>query len=212
MSSEQPPAPGERASGLSPAMWRVLIAVGILALIGVGIAVWFFATSNPAGDPGAGAAPTSTRGPVPGGTPTTGSEVQTPDPSAAPNDQLPPRTPGTPLIEPPLPSSASGESTLVDGFPSEIMGPIDGGDVVQNSIATEGETMQVTIVVRTDASKDDISTHYGELWASLGLAPQPAGEDGSLSYSSEFESLSLAFTPASGTGTVYMLYGVFRTS
>ena len=71
--------------------------------------------------------------------------------------------------------------------------------------------MQVTLVARSDASADDIRTYYEQKWASLGLAASGVA-DGTTSYSDSLTSLSLAFSPASGTGTIYMIYGVFRTS
>lgn len=212
MSSEQPSEPTVRKSALSPAMWRVLIAVGVLVVIGIGVAIWLL--TAPARDAANGDAatprPTTTQGPVPDATPTEGSEVLPPT-ETEPN-RLPTITPAAPLIAPPLPASASGEGTLVAGFPEAVMGPMAGSELVQNSIATQDTTMQVTLVARSAASQKEIIAHYSDLWASLGLSPQPANADGSVGYSSAFESLSLAFTPASGTGTVYMIYGVFRTS
>ncbi len=81
---------------------------------------------------------------------------------------------------------------------------------MQNSIATEGDVMQVSLVARTDASPEVVSDHYSGLWASLGLIPQPESADGSVSFAGVYESLTLAFTPASGTGTIYMIHAVFR--
>lgn len=192
-------------------MWGVLIAVGVVAVLGVGIAVWFFAAparhdAAPAGTPTTSSA--ATPGPVPGATPTTGSEVLPPTGEAS--ERIPPLEPAAPLIAAPLPGSATGEGELVAGYPVDVMGPAAGSDVVQNAIATEGGRMQVSLVARTDAPREEVSRHYSELWASLGLIPQPGGDD-AIGYASQFESLSLAFAPASGTGTVYMIHGVFGT-
>jgi hypothetical protein len=207
----QTDAAGEKP-GLSRAMWVVVIVVGAVVAIGIGAAVWFLT----AGAPADGAATPSSSasiqpGPDPEATPTTGSEVLPPEGDAEDENRIPSRTPAGPLVPAPLPESATGEGTLVDGFPDAIMGPAPGADVVQNAIATEGTTMQVSLVARTDAARDDVSAYYAQLWASLGLTPQADAGDGTLSYTGGFESLSLAFTPASGTGTVYMIHGVFRT-
>ncbi|MFC8682186.1 hypothetical protein ACFT30_11745 [Microbacterium ureisolvens] len=194
-------------------MWRVLIGVGVVVLLVIGVAVWFFTAASPVpGDEAAGeAAPgpsvTVSPGPRPDATPTTGSEVLPPTPSET---GLPGLEPAAPLVPSPLPASASGGAELVEGYPVEVMGPAEGADVVQNSIATEGDVMQVSLVARTDASPDALSAHYAELWASLGLMPQPASGDGSVSFTGAYDSLTLAFTPASGTGTVYMIQAVFR--
>lgn len=210
---EAPRTPSARGV-LSPGMWGVLAAVGVVALIGVGIAVWLFTapareTTSPTATPSATSA--ATPGPVPEATPTTGSEVLPPEGGGV-SDRIPPLEPSTPLVTPPLPDSASDQGQLVDGYPVDVMGPAAGSDVVESSISTEGDRMQVSLIARTDATREEVSRHYAELWASLGLLPQPGGADGALAYASTFESLSLAFTPASGTGTVYMIHGVFRTS
>ncbi len=60
---------------------------------------------------------------------------------------------------------------------------------------------------------DDIREHYRPLWAELGPDGGPHRRwIADVAYPIAFTSLTLAFTPASGTGTVYMVFGVFRTS
>lgn len=200
------------ARGLTPGMRRVLWIVGAVVVIGIGITVWFFTTSSGGGqEPGSPAVTsTPTRGPLPGATPTTGSEVQTPPPTEPGSGGLPPLPTPTPLIPPPLPESGSATGSLVEGFPVEIMGPTPESDIVESSIASDGTTMQVTLVARTDAPVDTVEAHYRQLWAGLGLSPGAQQTD--LGYSDAYSSLTLAFSPTSGTGTVYMIYGVFRTS
>ena len=187
-----------------------VVALGLV--IAIALLVWTPAGS--AGDPGAtpSATVSPSRGPDPQGTPVAGSEVQTPDPSATNPNRLPPRHETGPLIEPPLPPSASAEGALVDGFPAHIMGPTGTSDIVSSSIATEGDTMQVTLVARTDEPQQDVRAHFSSVWNSLGLAESPSNETASLTVEDGSNSLSLAITPSSGTGTVYMVYGVFRTS
>lgn len=201
-------------------MWRVLIAVGVVVLVIVGAAVWFFTasageTTDTAPTPTPSPSASVTQGPLPHATPTTGSEVpQTPETETETDSAggLPALPPSASLLTEPLPESASGSAQLVDGFPAEVMGPAPGAEVVQNDIATEGGVMQVSLLARTDASPEQVTDHYAKLWASKGLVAAPASPDGSLSYTSAFDSLTLAFTPAAGTGTVYMVHGVFRTS
>jgi hypothetical protein len=207
----------EKPRGLTPAMRRVLGGVGIVVALGLAVAIWLIATGAGSGTPDAadaGATPgaTSTRGPVPGATPTTGSENQAPDPSAPAADRLPARGTPAPLVSEPLPASGSASGELVDGFPADLLGPAPDSEVLQSSIASEGGTMQVTLVARTDAGADEVRAHYSELWSTLGLSDAGAGDDADLAYSDAFSSLSLAFSPSSGTGTVYTVYGVLRTS
>jgi hypothetical protein len=116
-----------------------------------------------------------------------------------------------PLAAAPLPDSGSASGELVAGFPASVIGPTADSDVLSSSIATEGDTMQVTLVARTDTSTDDIRTHYAQHWAGLGLAPSDSEGAGS-AYADAYTSLSLAFSPDSGTGTVYMIHAVFRTN
>ncbi|GAA1953914.1 hypothetical protein GCM10009776_14740 [Microbacterium deminutum] len=133
-----------------------------------------------------------------------------PAPTQTPGGGLPPVPDPTPLVSAPLPHSSSASGKLVAGFPKSIMGPTSKSDILSTSIATERDTMQVTLVARTDASADDVRAHYKKLWAALGLADAGA-TDGGVAYSDSLSSLSLAFSSA-GTGTVYQLFAVFRTS
>ncbi|HKP06165.1 MAG TPA: hypothetical protein VJU58_02830, partial [Microbacterium sp.] len=150
--------------------------------------------------------------PVPGATPTTGSEVPDPDPAPSSRAEtgLPPIPAPAPLVALPLPRSGSESGALVAGFPDTIVGPVPGSDVLESSIATEGRTMQVTLVARTDSSAEDVRAHYRDHWARLGLTESVGAAEGDVAFSDMHSSLSVAFTPASGTGTVYLVYGVLR--
>lgn len=209
-----------RAARLTPAMRWVLIGVGTLVVVGVVVAIWLMTLGPGAGL--AGATPTRTPtptsisaapGPVPGATPTTGSEVKSPDSedSTTPFDGLPPLPTPTALVEAPLPATAAAEGSLVKGFPELAAGPSGGSDVLNSSIASEGDTMQVTLVARTDASADDVRAHYRDTWSRLGLTETASTDGTATTFGDTYTSLSLAFTPASGTGTVYVIYGVLRT-
>ncbi len=227
-----------RRRGLTPGMRRVLLIVGALTAVGLAMTLWLSVGGGGSllsGTPGGGAAapgdsssgdsapgtqptpsdggplPETTPGPVPEATPTTGSEVPDPDPTAPPGNRLPPLPQPSPLVDPPLPASASASGTLVDGFPRAIMAPAPGSDVITSAIATDGDRMQVTLVARSDASADDVRAHYSTLWASLGLTDAGSAPGGA-SFSHSFATLSLAFSPPGGTGTVYAVYGVFRSS
>lgn len=208
-------AAGMPERGLSRPMRITLWTVGAVVVAGILLALAFLLTP-PAAGPGSGATPSAvaspTHGPDPDGTPVPGSEVQAPDASATDPNRLPPREASGPLVTPPLPPSASAEGSLVEGFPRDIMGPTADSDVVSSSIATEGDTMQVTLVARTDQSEEDVRSHFRSVWTSLGLVESAQDQGTSLAVDDGANSLSLAFTPSSGTGTVYMVYGVFRTS
>ncbi|GAA5201524.1 hypothetical protein [Microbacterium jejuense] len=195
-------------------MWGALIAVGVVVLVLGGVAVWLFAA--PVGGPGEAAttglpSPAATQGPLPEATPTTGSEVLPPAADDA-GTGLPLPAATASLLTSPPPASASGADQLVAGFPSDVMGPAPGATVVQNAIATADEVVQVSLVARTQASRQEVIDHYARLWASKGLGAAPDSADGSVSYTSAVDSLTLAFTPDTATGTVYMVHGVFRTN
>ena len=74
--------------------------------------------------------------------------------------------------------------------------------------------MQATLTARTDASPEEVAEHFATAWAALGLngTSQGSGTSTVLSYTGPYESISLAFSSGSGTGTVYMIYSVFRTN
>jgi hypothetical protein len=212
---------------LTPAMKRVLIAVGAVVVVGVIAIVWFIAataggagnaaapgasTSNSQDGPSSGSSPFTpspgaTSGPLPEATPTTGSEVL--PPTATPNDKLPSIAPQAPLVSAPLPASGTRSGGLVKGFPTKIMGPASKTTVISSSIASQGTAMQVTLVGTSTSSKKSIQDHYAKLWSSLGLRPGLTS-DGSISYAGAHESVTLTFG-SSGTGNHYTIYGVFRT-
>jgi len=200
---------------LTRGMRATLLTAGAIVLVGIAIAVWLLVTAGTTGrggDPDASGSPssTATRGPVPGSTPAAGSEVLPPTGTNPPN-RVPPRTSApadAPLVKAPLPKSGTKDGDLVQGFPTEIMGPLTGSDVVSTAIASQGDTMQVTLVARTDASEDEIRAHYEKQWASLGLR-EDASSTENTSYVGAYESLSLAVT-TTGTGVQYSIFGVFR--
>jgi hypothetical protein len=203
--------------------WTLGITGAVLAL-GLAGAIWMMAVgagqapidtdaaATPGATPGAELHPSVTHGPEPGATPTTGTEVPEPDPSTPPQNGLPPLPTPTPLVVGPLPDSGSESGALIDGFPDAVMGPVPASDVLESSIATEGSTMQVTLVARTDSPADDVRTHYRGLWSQLGLTASVEAPEGEVAFSNAHSSMSLAFAPASGTGIVYMIYGVLRTN
>jgi hypothetical protein len=217
----------DKTTALTPAMKRVLIAVAAVVVVGIVVVVWLLSAT--AGGTGPGAAPQgssnasispaptaprtspadpgATSGPVPGATPTTGSEAR--QPSATPGYRLPSITPSKPLVAAPLPPSGSATGSLVSGFPKSIIGPGPKSKVESSSISTQAPAMQVTLVARSTATRASITSHYKKLWDSLGL--RPTSTDGSsLTYVGKYESVNLSFS-SSGTGNRYTIYGVFRT-
>lgn len=221
-----PDAIGSERS-LTPGMTLLLRVVGAVAVAVLGGAVWLFVvtgntagpggtgsstgSSTTAGDPGAGSpeVAAATAGPLPGAGPTSGSEVEPPAPVASDRAHLPPLPAPTPRVQTPLPASASASGSLVDGFPVEVMGVAPGSEILESAITSDGTRMQVTLTARTDASIEDVRAHYREQWTAPGLASVGAGDD--VAASDEYTSLSLEISASSGTGTVYLLYGVFRT-
>jgi hypothetical protein len=215
---------GGGTARLTPGMRRTLGVTGAVLALGLAGAIWMMAVgggrtpidtdaaATPGATPGVEPHASVTHGPEPGATPTTGTEVPEPDPSAAPENGLPPLPAPTPLVAGPLPDSGSESGALIDGFPDAVMGPAPASDVLESSIATEGSTMQVTLVARTDSPADDVRAHYRALWSQLGLTESVGAPEGDVAFSNAHSSLSLAFAPASGTGTVYMIYGVLRTN
>lgn len=202
-----------RQHGLTVGMRRVLAAVGLVSVLGLIAAAWLLtASERPAADappPPTVDAPTS--GPLAGAAPTTGSEVLPPPDSETGLDRLPQLPQRVPLVTAPLPAPGFARDALVAGFPIEIAGPTPGSDVIDSSIATDATVMQVTLTGRTDAGAGEVRRHYSALWAAQGLAPGVDAGEGPLGYADAYSSLSLTIVPGSGTGTVYLVYGVLRT-
>lgn len=197
---------------LTPGMRRVLWGVGGIALIALAVAAWF-AVAGTGGAPSSDATPTAsaTPGPLPGATPTSGSEVQTPATTRPEDDRIPDRDPLGPLAPAPLPDSGTRSGGLVDGYPSDVMAPVDDSEVLSSAIATEGSAMQVTLVARTDAGAGDVGAHYRSLWSGLGLVEQASTDPDVITFTGRQTTVTLAFSPDSATGTVYNVLGSFRT-
>ncbi|MDQ4214282.1 hypothetical protein [Microbacterium capsulatum] len=202
-----------RGSGMTRAMKIAIAVVGALAAAGIITAIALTAAAGPGARPGPHPATTaaarSTSGPLPGATPTSGSEV--PPPPATPLSALPPASarPAKPLISAPLPASGSKDGGIVDGFPTAIAGPAAGSTVRSSSIAAQSTVMQVTLSALSSASQNDIRAEYRTRWAAAGLNEQPTA-DGTMTFVGAYESLTLSFG-SSGTGTLYTVFGVLRT-
>lgn len=204
---------GRSAARLTPAMKRVLWAAGCLALIGLVAAAWFAVSGGIPGaaSPEASSTAQSTPGPIPGASPTSGSEVQPPDVAPSEPDRIPDLAPTEPLVSAPLPDSGSATGELVDGFPSTAMGPASGSEVVSSAIATEGDAMQVTLVARTDDAASVVAAHFRTLWSESGLVEQSSTDPDVITYAGRQATVTLAFSGDSATGTVYNVLGSFRT-
>ncbi len=206
-----------RKPGLTPAMKIAIGAVGVLVVGGI-VAAAVFASMGAPGHGDAGGASTSgpsatrgaTPGPHPGATPAPGSEV--PPPAAATNGSPPapaPPTAASPLVSAPLPESGSRDDGVVDGYPTDIAGPMDGSSVRFTSIAVQDTVMQISLTAATTDIPDDIRAHYRAVWSGLGLTEQPTA-DGTTTFAGPYASLTLSFA-SSGTGDRYVVYGVLRT-
>lgn len=203
-------------TGLTTGMKRVIAIVGaVLAAAVVGIAI-LIATAGGTGGVSGGPADAGgpRRGPSPGATAVPGSEVQSPPPTAGQPTQPPP-APATPqpLVPTPFPSSGTADGGLVAGYPTDVMGPLDGSTVESSALTSDGQTMQVTLVARTSASAADVSNAYRAKWSGLGLVDAGPGSDpNALAFTNPSTALSLGFAAPGGTdqGTTYTIYGVFR--
>lgn len=202
-----------RGSGITPAMRITIGVAGVLVVAGVVAAIVLTgmggAGSDDAVQTTATATPPSTSGPLPGATPASGSEV--PPPPATPLSAMPPASAGAagPLVSAPLPASGSQDGGLVEGFPAEIAGPAAESTVRSSSIATQDTVMQTALSALSSASQDDVRAEYRTRWAAAGLREQQTA-DGTMTFAGAYESLSLTFG-SSGTGTLYTVFGVFRT-
>lgn len=199
-----------RVTRMTPGMKITIAVVGVLVVAGVVAAIALTGMGQTgSGHEASTATPRSTSGPLPGATPTSGSEV--PPPPATPLSAMPPASPrgATPLISAPLPASGTAEGGLVDGFPAEIAGPSASSTVRSSSIATQDTVMQATLSAVSSVSQDDVRAEYRTRWAAAGLQEQQTA-DGTMTFTGPYESLTLSFGSA-GTGTLYAVYGVFRT-
>lgn len=200
---------GKERSGLTSAMKVTIGFIVVLVIAGaasIGMLNGLGASPDSATSP---ATTQKTRVPEPlsGATPAAGSEV--PPPTADPEAGLPPRKAVKPLVQAPLPESASRNGGLVKGFPVDLAGPLASGSVLFTSIAVQGSVMQVDLVASTGAAPDEIRAHYRDLWGSLGLQTRDTS-DGTVAYSGPHESVTLA-VGSSGTANSYSIHGVFRT-
>ncbi|MCR2793569.1 hypothetical protein NQ156_10895 [Microbacterium sp. zg.Y625] len=202
-------ARARRSRALTTPMRWTLAAVAVVVVGGSVSAGWMLTADEPASTAPPSAAPAMTPGPLPDATPVPGSEVQDPDPAAAPYAGVPPLPTPTPLVAAPLPAGASADGALVEGFPAAVAGPLTGADIVTSSLAVDGGVVQAALTARTDATADEVRADYAARWTALGLAA--AGTDTADAFADPFSSVMLAFAAGSGTGTVYTVYAVLRT-
>lgn len=203
--------------GLTTTMRWVLGGAAVVVLAGIAVTIWLLVAVGPLGPqpddsviPAGGDEPTRSAGPSPGATPVAGSEVQRPDggesdPEGGGSDRPPSPTPPAPLVAVPFPESASADGAYTDGFPAEVIGLPEGSDVLQTSIATEGDRMQATLVGRTDQTPEEVSAYFAEHWSGQGL--QRATADGS-AFSGPYEGLTVSVAEV-GTGTRFTVLAVF---
>lgn len=193
----------------------VVLAVALVAVIGAGVVV----ASWPSSDPGAAApnaqptvsteAPSdaATPGPAASATPVDGSEVLPPT-SDEPLNRIPPREPAPPTLSGPLPAADSAQGRLVAGFPVAVIGPAAGDEVIDSSVAPEGTTLQVTLTARSARDAEAIRDHFRALWLPFGLTAQTRDTD-ELSFRSATASVTLDVV-GTGTGTVYTVFATLR--
>jgi septal ring-binding cell division protein DamX len=193
----------------------VVLGVAVAAAIGTGVVVASLPTSDSgpatqnAQSTGSTAAPTdaATLGPVASATPVDGSEVLRPT-NDEPLNRIPPREPALPTLDGPLPAAGSAQGRLVAGFPVAVVGPAEGDEVIDSSVAPEGTTLQVTLTARSERDAEAIRDHYRALWVPFGLTPQTHSTD-ELSFRSATASVTLDVV-GTGTGTVYTVVATLR--
>ncbi|MCX6502429.1 MAG: hypothetical protein NT132_08510 [Microbacterium sp.] len=187
----------------------LIVGAGVVAL-GLGLGGWLFIAPVAPTPPAVGGAHSSSTGPLPGATPTTGSEVMPPGDGTVTPDRLPPRAATHPPSSLPPADSASARGAIVAGYPVEVAGPLDGSDVIESSVASEGSLVQSALVARTDASPEEVLEAYRARWSALRLAAVPGAEAGAASFGDASSSITVS-ADASGTGTVYTVFGIVRT-
>ena len=193
----------------------VVLVVAVVAVIGAGVVIASWPSAGPgsaapdAQTSGSTAAPADavTPGPVASATPVDGSEVLPPT-SNEPLNRIPPREPAPPTLTGPLPAADSAQGRLVAGFPVAVIGPAEGDEVIDSSIAPEGTTLQVTLTARSERDAEAIRDHYRALWLPFGLTPQARSTD-ELSFGSATASVTLDVV-GTGTGTVYTVVATLR--
>ncbi|MGV8911601.1 MAG: hypothetical protein ACOH14_03215 [Rhodoglobus sp.] len=184
------------------------ILTGVLVLLAVAAIVVFLATDNS----------TQITEPTPTATPTPLSGSEIPQPTAAPTTpqlgiENPPQsgTESSPLINRPLPKSATAEGKLVAGFPTSVISLPTGAKVVSSAIATEGDRMQATVVASSDGSEDKIHSYFEGIFTPLGLrgteTPSAPGTTAT-TWSSGTDSIIVA-TQVDGTVTRFTIFALF---
>jgi hypothetical protein len=192
---------------LTPRMRGALFVIAAVAAIGLALAgAVALAPTAPSVDPTPVAAPPA--GPQPGATPVAGSEVQesavrTPVPRAA---LLP--APPAPRVSPPLPTTASAEGGLVAGYPADLAGPADGSTILDTSVSASADALQFALRARSDASPEALRAQYSDRWARMGLAG-PGPDPDAPAFTDSYSSVTMT-VEATGTGSVYTIFGVLR--
>ncbi len=139
--------------------------------------------------------------------PAVGSEGQ-PSPSAAPTALVPGlqvrRLTGT------LPPNATASGTIVAGFPTTIVPVIDGATVVQTSVTSQGDRLQLGLTASSPQSPEAVTAAYVAVFAAEGFqsGPAPANQGSTATnFIRGAEGLVLTVTVRVGGGTDLSLVG-----
>lgn len=127
---------------------------------------------------------------------------------------LPPSTPRTALVSPPLPPTASSLGTLVSGFPTDVMPGIPDSLIDSSSVATAGARLQAALEARTTLRPEDVLAFYRQHFAPLGMLETPTEatkRSTTLSFGRGDDSVTLAVTAVAG-GSSYVLFGAFTAA
>ncbi|MFS0866270.1 hypothetical protein AB3M83_02915 [Microbacterium sp. 179-B 1A2 NHS] len=198
----------ERTTWRRRAVGPVIAAGVIVAAVVIGAVVW---SAGPPAPP----APVAERstppapGPDPDATPVDGSEVQPPDATSR-SAGVPLMTPEPPLFDGSLPASGSARGELVDGYPDALAGPVEGDEVLESSVASEGTTLQATVTARSEKAPDAVRAALEKRWAAVGLASEAGAGETETTYGGSSAAMTLSVS-AGGTGTVYSIVAVLRT-
>ena len=100
-------------------------------------------------------------------------EVLPPSPSQSGLPGLSPAPePGKPLVTRPLPAGATGEGTLVRGYPSDVLPPVPDSSIETNSLSAHAKRLQVALTATTGRGAGAVLLFYRQQLTPLGFTEE----------------------------------------
>lgn len=118
-----------------------------------------------------------------------------------------------PLLEGPLPATASRRGAVVAGYPTSLVPAMTGSTVRSSSVSAHQRKLQIALTAWVGRSPDAVALFYRSRLAPLGFVDRPVAAVGgstAIAFRRGQHSLVLTLTPQGKRSSVYTLWGTLH--